>query len=64
MSIYKYKMASEYFKIFVVYLDLLFYLVPNIANDIVHLGLIADHNAMPGYHIGEALPNKGKKHEW
>ena len=35
MSIYKYKLAREYVKIFVICLDLLFYLVPNFANDIV-----------------------------
>ena len=23
---------------------------------------MADHNVMPGYHIGDALPNKNKKH--
>ena len=35
MSFYKYKLASEYVKNFVIYLDLLFYLVPNFAIDIV-----------------------------
>ena len=31
----KYKLASEYVKNFVIYLILLFYLVPNIKNDMV-----------------------------
>ena len=38
---------------------LLFYLVPNFAIDTV--GLMTDHIVMPGYHIGDALPNKHKK---
>ena len=60
MSIYKYKLASEYVKNFVNSLNLLFYLVPNIANDIVRQGPMADHNIMPDYNIGDALPNKNK----
>ena len=35
MSIYKYKLASEYVKNFVMYLELLFYFVPNFTIDIV-----------------------------
>ena len=35
------------------YLDLLFSCVPNFANDIVCLGLLADHKVMPGNHISE-----------
>ena len=35
MSNYKHKKASEYVQNFVIYLDLLFYLVPNFAKDIV-----------------------------
>ena len=35
MSIYKYKLASEYVKNFVIYLVLLFYLLLNFGNDIV-----------------------------
>ena len=61
MSISKCKLASEHVKIFVIYLDLLFYFVPNFAIDIVRKGLLVDHNVMPGYHIRDALPNKNRK---
>ena len=30
------------------YLDLILYLVPNFANDIVRLGLLVDRKVMPG----------------
>ena len=33
----------------------------NSANDTVRWGLVADHNVIPGYQIGDALPNKNKK---
>ena len=32
-----------------------------LAIDIVRQGLLADHNVMPGSHIGDALPNKNRK---
>ena len=35
MTIYTYKLASEYNKNFVIYSDLLLYLVPKFANNIV-----------------------------
>ena len=62
MRIYKYKLASEYVIIFVIYLELLFYVVPNFAIDIVRQGVLADHNVMSGYHTREAPPNK--KNKW
>ena len=58
MSIYKYKTASEFVKNLVISLDLLFYLVPIFANDIVRWSILADHNVIPGNHIGDALPNE------
>ena len=61
MSIYRYKLASEYVKNLVIFLDLLFYLVPNFAKNIARWGILADHTVMPGYHIGDALSYKNKK---
>ena len=45
MSIYRYKLASENIRTLFIFLDLLF---SNFANDIVRLGLLADHKVMPG----------------
>ena len=39
------------------------FILRQLAIDIVRLGLLADHNVTPGYHIGDALPNK-KRYEW
>ena len=48
-----------------IYLNLLINCVPNFANDIVRLGLLADHKVMPGNHISESLPNEiFKRHKW
>ena len=41
-------------------LPLLSYFVPNLLL-LLYVRILADHNAMPGYHIGDALPNKNKK---
>ena len=48
MSIYRYKLPSENIRTLFILLDLLFNCVPNFANDIVRLGLLADHKVMPG----------------
>ena len=54
MRIYRYKLASENIRKLFIYLDLLINCVPNFANDIVRLGLLADHKVMPGNHISES----------
>ena len=65
MSIYRYKLDSEYIRNLFIYLDLLFIFVPNFAYDILRLGLLADHKVMPDNHISESLPNEiFKKHKW
>ena len=65
MSIYRYKLASENIMTLFIYLDLLLNWVPNLANDIVGLGLLADHNVIPGNHISESLRNEiFKRHKW
>ena len=56
-----YKLASAYVKNFVIYLDLLFYFVPDLQLILYVRVFLADHNVMPGYHIIAALPNKNKK---
>ena len=56
-----YKLASEYVKNFVICLDLLFYFVPNLQLILSVRVFLADHIVMPGYHIGDALPNKNKE---
>ena len=42
------KLASEIIRTLLIYLDLLFNWVPNFANDIISLGLLANDNVMPG----------------
>ena len=58
MSIYRYELASGNIRNLFMYLELLFNCVPNIAYDIVRLGLLADHKVMPGNHISESFPNE------
>ena len=53
-----YKLASEDIRTLFIYLDLLFNCVFNFANDILRLGLLADHKVMPGNHTSQSLPNK------
>ena len=55
MSIYRYKLASENIRTLFIYLDLLNICVPNFANDIVRLGLLADHKVMPGNHKNDMI---------
>ena len=60
-----YKLASENIRTLFIYLNLLINCVPNFANDIVRLGLLADDKVMPGNHISESLPNETfKRHNW
>ena len=35
--------------------------MPNIANDIVRLGILADHKVMPGIHTSESMRNENFK---
>ena len=58
MSIYRYKLASENIRNLYIGLDLLIICVPNFANDILRLGLLAAYKVMPGNHISESLPNE------
>ena len=58
MSIHRYKLASENIRTLFIRLDLLIKSVPNFANDIVRLGLLADHKVMPGNDISESVTNE------
>ena len=65
MSIYSYKLASENIRILFIHLDLLLNLVPNFANDIVLLGLLAEYKVMPGNPLSEFLPKEiFNRHKW
>ena len=56
-----YKLASENIRTLFICLDLLNKCVPNLANDIVRLGLLVEHKVMPGNLISESLPNDNFK---
>ena len=58
MTVYRYQLASENIRTLFIFLDLLLICVPDFANDIVRLGLVADQKVMPGNHISESLSNE------
>ena len=66
MNIYRYKLASENSRTLFIYLELLVNSVPNFANDIVRLGILADYKVMSRNHISESFPNEisKKKQKW